>query len=96
MNIFVGIGGAFLVYMGILIIIRKKNCKTEVQGTFVESVPIIVHLGQKYSSKHSPIFQYVYKGVKYRSQSIEPISILNDERFIPGEKYTIYVNLMII
>ena len=79
-----GIAGVSLVFLGILIIVMKKNCKSEIQGIFIGSVYI--------KSQYTPIFKYEYKNEWYKKQSLESFSKRRIRSFIKGEKYTIFVN----
>ena len=86
--IFLGLGAAFLIVYGSLIIVKKANCKKEIQATFVKH--IITY--SKYSKNYTPVFVYEYNGAVYESKTIEYYKRRKAGEFIEGERYRVLIN----
>lgn len=83
--VFVGI---LLISLGIWIIVEKYRCKTELTGTFVRNNVIPA----KATRAYAPVFSYEYEGKKWERPTFETFSGRKVSRFVPGQRYTIFLN----
>ena len=82
--LFLIICGLAFLSLSIWGIVKRKNCQIEIEGTFIRH--------NSHRNWYSPVFQYEYGHECCESQARESISKRYAARFIPGNRYSLYLN----
>lgn len=86
-SIILGVLGLIIVIFGIVVIIWKLKCRTEVEGVFIR----FNAYHSKVITRYSPVFQYEFEGVKYERQALNSFKNENSS-YVEGQKYIIFIN----
>ena len=78
-----------LIGFGVWLLVQKLECKTKIEGKFIRSE----QLASRGIGTITPVFRYQFASDEYECASMDSFcGKCNENRFVEGESYSIYVN----